>query len=202
MELSKRSIKKIEEIIDGATRQFNLYGFNKTTIDGIAAATGVSKVTIYKYFSNKQVLYEHILKQIYLVEFNAIEEIIESELPFKEKIDHIIDVRVRKYDDDNILKVDPNYIFSSELRAFNKEHTSKMGLLNNKLYEQGKQEGLIRLDFSNELMDLYFKVIRSGLRDNYSSISVQSKEHLSKLLEILYAGVIGCPVVAPKKETE
>ena len=199
MELSNRSKQKIEQNIARATKEFNRYGFIKTTIDGIAASTGVSKVTIYKYFDNKKTLYEHILKRIYLVEFNAIKNIIESDIPFKEKIDRIIHVRVQKYDDDNILKVEQDYIISDQLKLFNKEHTEKMARLNHQLYEQGKKEGLIRTDITDEQLNFYFAVIRSGLRENFTSLNQFGRENLSKLLEILYAGVLGCPVQQAKE---
>lgn len=199
-ELSDRSKKVIRLIIEGATQEFIRYGFFKTSIDGIAAYTGASKVTIYKYFNNKQNLYEYILKEIYLTEFNAIKEIIQTDLSFEEKIDKIIEVRIHKYDDNNVLKMEKNYILSEDLKEFNNRYSNEMTMLNKSLYEQGKKEGLIRQDITDELLDLYFTIIRSGLRENFTSLQIFGKDNLHKLLDILYAGVLGCPKAQAKEK--
>ena len=63
MELSKRSQKKIESILQNAEKLFIKYGFNKVTMDSIAYEANVSKVTLYKYFPDKHHLYEMILME-------------------------------------------------------------------------------------------------------------------------------------------
>lgn len=192
MELSKRSIKKIESIIAGAQKEFIKYGFNKTTMDGIAATSGVSKVTVYKYFEDKQAIYEHILKEIYLNEVNRIEEIINTELDFSTKVDQVVNIRLEKYRKDDILTVEQNYIRSKSLNAFIEERVAIMDKLNHKLYEQGKVEGLIIPDLTDEVLNEYFRVIRSGLIVHFDRLKTVGDENLNQLFELLYAGVLGC----------
>lgn len=48
----------MEEIIQIATKLFLTLGFKSVTMDDVAAKMGVSKKTLYKHFSNKEVLIE------------------------------------------------------------------------------------------------------------------------------------------------
>ena len=57
--------KKSEKIIDTAARLFIQNGVKKTTMDEIAQTANVSKVTIYKYFGDKDGLYFSLGKNIY-----------------------------------------------------------------------------------------------------------------------------------------
>lgn len=54
----QRSIKR-EAVLSAAVRLFNLKGFHATSLDDVAAILGVTKPTIYHYFSNKdEILFE------------------------------------------------------------------------------------------------------------------------------------------------
>ena len=192
MELSNRSLKKYNSILKNAEKEFIKYGFNKVTMDSIANTANVSKVTLYKYFSDKQILYEHILKENYFKEFNIIEETIHSDMRFNEKIDKIIKTRLAKYYSSDRLIVEKNYDQSDEMRTFISERTIIMESLNTKLYAQGKEEGMIRIDLTNETITKYFEIIRSGLIANFSTLQDIQNEDLSILFEVLYAGVLGC----------
>lgn len=74
-----------EKILNKAADMFLSYGFKSVTMDDIASELGISKKTIYKYFSNKVVLVDastesiqqtidNAIKQIQEQNYNAIEE--------------------------------------------------------------------------------------------------------------------------------
>ncbi len=84
-----------ESILQKAGDIFLTYGFKSVTMDDIANEMGVSKKTIYKYFSNKEQLVDEstlvvqekvdeILKEITLAGYNAIEENFVIKNVFKE----------------------------------------------------------------------------------------------------------------------
>ena len=84
-----------EKIISKASEMFLKLGFKSVTMDDIAAEMCISKKTIYKYFSNKELLIEQttatvhkeiheIINTIILKEYNAIEENFEIRKMFKE----------------------------------------------------------------------------------------------------------------------
>jgi AcrR family transcriptional regulator len=89
----KRMMK--EKIINKAKEMFLKLGFKSITMDDIACEMCISKKTIYKYFSNKDVLIEESVEmvhkevhetidQIVSKNFNAIEENFEIKRMFRE----------------------------------------------------------------------------------------------------------------------
>ncbi len=84
-----------EKIINKAKEMFLRLGFKSITMDDIACEMCISKKTIYKYFSNKDVLIEQSVEmvhkevhetidQIVAKNFNAIEENFEIKRMFRE----------------------------------------------------------------------------------------------------------------------
>lgn len=192
MELSNRSQKKVDSILLNASRLFVQHGYHKVTMESVAQYANVSKVTLYKYFNDKQVLYEHILKDIYLLEYNEIVEIINSSLSFEKKIDGVVKARIKKYYDKTKPIFQGEISLSYDLQKFIKKYTKLMSQQRTKLYNQGKKEGYICEDITDETLEMYFKIIQKGLVSEFKDLGELENDSLAKLLKILYAGVLGC----------
>ncbi len=95
--IQKSDFRKMmkEKIINKAKEMFLRLGFKSITMDDIACEMCISKKTIYKYFSNKDVLIEQSVEmvhkevhetidQIVAKNFNAIEENFEIKRTFRE----------------------------------------------------------------------------------------------------------------------
>lgn len=54
---------KDEAILEGARRCFFEDGFSSTTMENVAARAGVSKVTVYKRFEDKEALFEAVVRR-------------------------------------------------------------------------------------------------------------------------------------------
>lgn len=83
--------KKAEKILDSAVAYLILYGVKKATMDDIAGFANVSKVTIYKYFIDKETLYLETAKHIFSLYVDRIEHIAESRDALVEKMLGFID---------------------------------------------------------------------------------------------------------------
>ncbi|HWV39568.1 MAG TPA: TetR/AcrR family transcriptional regulator [Vulgatibacter sp.] len=57
MSAPAHSPAKREQILDGATSVFRELGYQRASVDAIAAAAGVSKATIYNHFRDKEALF-------------------------------------------------------------------------------------------------------------------------------------------------
>ncbi|BEV71628.1 MULTISPECIES: TetR/AcrR family transcriptional regulator [unclassified Paludibacterium] len=53
-----RDPERMRKVLEAAQEQFRLHGYERTSMEGVAHASGVSKVTIYRYFPSKEALFE------------------------------------------------------------------------------------------------------------------------------------------------
>lgn len=54
--MTKRPIK--ERILDAAEKHFDQYGVQKTTLQGVAEQVGISRMTVYRHFKDRQALFD------------------------------------------------------------------------------------------------------------------------------------------------
>lgn len=59
----RRKESRPREVIDAALSLFGEFGFAQTRLDDVAAKAGISKGTIYLYFSSKQDLFEAVIHE-------------------------------------------------------------------------------------------------------------------------------------------
>lgn len=190
--LTTRSKRKIQSIIENASRLFVQHGYHKVTMEGISQYANVSKVTLYKYFEDKQTLYEYILKQNYLDEYQNVVEAIEGDLPFDDKIKEVVKTRIKKFYDKTIPVYSGEVTLSRDLQEFIKKYRKKMEEYRFELYKQGRLQGYIREDISTQTLEMYFKVIQNGMIAVFKDFNDLDDERFQQLLNVLYAGILGC----------
>ncbi len=64
MQKTSKSLKKAEQILKGALPQFLENGYARASMDRIASSAGVSKQTLYSYFSDKDGLFHALIEHI------------------------------------------------------------------------------------------------------------------------------------------
>ncbi|TLS38078.1 TetR/AcrR family transcriptional regulator [Pseudalkalibacillus caeni] len=67
------SIDRKQSIINAATGSFTMYGYKATTMDQVAKLANVGKGTIYTFFSNKEELFNEIVRGM-ILEAKAVAE--------------------------------------------------------------------------------------------------------------------------------
>jgi TetR/AcrR family transcriptional regulator len=82
-----------EQIIKNTAKRvfFSEGRFNATTQD-IADAAGVNRTLLNYYFRSRDILFEQVFKEAMEETGNRLNQVIESSLPFKQKIENFIDV--------------------------------------------------------------------------------------------------------------
>ena len=81
---------KKEQIIQTSRKLFHQFGFKKVSMDEIAKEAGVTKKTIYTYFSSKEELLEYFIVEEIENMKEIIEEVEKKHLSFFEKINEAI----------------------------------------------------------------------------------------------------------------
>jgi len=77
---------KREQLLRTGKDLFWKFGIKRVTIEEICKESGVSKMTYYKFFSNKSDLVKSIMDEIYTRSVEDYRNIMESDLPFTEKV--------------------------------------------------------------------------------------------------------------------
>lgn len=58
------TVDRRKQVIDAATKSFSMFGYKATTMDQVARIANVGKGTIYTFFSNKEELFDEILRLV------------------------------------------------------------------------------------------------------------------------------------------
>lgn len=78
--------KKYQDIIETGKRLFFNFGSKRVPVEEICREAGVSKVTFYKYFKNKDALVKVIRDEIVSTGFENFDQISEMDISYPEKI--------------------------------------------------------------------------------------------------------------------
>src|SRR5690554_5735283 len=85
----RRREQKKKDILQAALDLFMKYGTQKVSVSEIAKKANVSQVTIYNYFESKDLLINEVLKYYIDKVWNEQIQILDSDLPFNEKLQTI-----------------------------------------------------------------------------------------------------------------
>jgi AcrR family transcriptional regulator len=58
------AIDRRQQVVDAAAKSFALFGYKATTMDQVAKIANVGKGTIYTFFTNKEELFQEIMKRL------------------------------------------------------------------------------------------------------------------------------------------
>jgi AcrR family transcriptional regulator len=161
----KRTEAKKKLILKCASELFDKHGFEKVTLEEIASGANVSRVTIYKYFQNKEKLHMEILKNLVLHTIDSIDAIIREDLPFPDKFKKIILMKK------SMAILTDNRFIESTIAADGElggimtvDSLKRIAVIMQKFIAQGKREKFIHHNLTDETINNYFKLMRAGLK--------------------------------------
>jgi AcrR family transcriptional regulator len=190
---TKHAIKKVNIIKKSALDLFNKYGVNKVSIDEIADYANVSKVTIYKYFKSKDGLYKEIVKMLFDENIDALQNLINNDIPFLEKLKFLITTKTssQQYMKGTFVYelIKEDYEIEEYLKN---NYLSRVKELIFSFIEQGKKEGYIDRSLSNEIIYLYMEILKAGLREKSSDMKpiITNKDTFENLINLYFYGLI------------
>ena len=144
--------KKYIQIIKTAKTLFWKYGIKRVTIEEICATAGVSKMTFYKFFSNKYTLVRHILDRIFDESLSKYNSIMASDQNYKDKVSDLV-----------LLKMESTKEISHEFLSdfYNLEDTEL------KAYMQQKKEENLTLMMNDIILAQKNGDIRAGIKPEF-----------------------------------
>ena len=154
--MTEKYNQKQHDIISTGKDLFWKHGFKRVTVEEICREAGISKMTFYKYYPNKQALVMAILDGVMTESIRKYREIMDSNLPFKEKV--IEQIRLKKEQTETMSNefFDDLYVHGDpEMREYMQKMTRKNLQMISDDYIHAQQQGYIRKDIKPEFI-LYF----------------------------------------------
>jgi AcrR family transcriptional regulator len=180
-----RSTIKYQSILKEASRLFARNPFEKVTMEAIARYANVSKVTLYKHFSNKLTLYEHLIKMQMEKEREFTRNIVTDLIPYETKLKKLFNFYLERKMQTDVPTLDTKLILSLDMTKYIKNHKAKMKRLREKLYNEGRMNEYLPMDCSDSFLETLFFTIVEGLQTQsfrYSRMNPDEKELLFSLI--------------------
>lgn len=175
--------KKCTQLIETAKDLFFKHGVKRITIEEICKESNVSKVTFYKYFSNKDELIRHIRDELIEEGFSKFDEINELDIGFPEKVELITQWRINFFSN---IKSD---FIQDILSVEDTIEEMKRRYLKN--IEAAQIKGEVRNDLSPELIWLVTEKLNELVKDgSWKEIFTDYREFQKQLRRMYFYGLL------------
>jgi len=183
-----------ERIIDQATQAFLAYGYTVVTTEAIAARLGISKKTLYRYFTSK----EELLRSVVEREMGRVEEaldavLLDPGLRYLDKLGRIIEIISAQ-----IARLGKSFawdVYRSAPHVWRVVEEFRHRVLFEKvgaLIREGADRGFVRPEISFSLVLRLLRAVMENVLhpETMSELELSPEEAYRSLFDILYAGIL------------
>lgn len=181
--------QKRAAILLAAEKLFLQHGIKKVSIKTIAAAAGVSQVTIYNHYHGKNELVEIVVENIINKLITQYQEVINSPNSFMIKLELILKLRIKAISNGSW------YLLSAAAADINIrqkiEHSLGVMLkkINHQLVQQGKKEKIINPAIESETIEQYIEMFRNWFDESKTAATNEKKAN--DFLQLFLYGIRG-----------
>lgn len=181
-------------IINKCSEIFAYSGFSKISMDEVSSSLGMSKKTLYKYFSNKEELVKTVILEFRDSTLSHIEAVLQdTDIDNYQRLVRVLDItgkqlsRIRKPILEDLRKYMPEFWTEIEERR---------RVILTQVYEgiisDGKKEGVFREDTDVEFFILmYMSLVTSIVNpDVLSKIPYNPSQVFQKIVNTLFTGIL------------
>jgi len=163
----KKRNKSQEAILQAGKSLFWKYGVKRVSVEEISKEAGISKMTFYRHFKNKNELIEKIMKRLFEWGLEEYQSVMRQEIPFAQKIEQIILKKFENTQDVSQEFIKDMYINGNEdIQKMITEYTvTTLNEFKNDLIEAQKK-GWIRKDIKIELIMKMRDVMTGAIQDD------------------------------------
>ncbi len=186
------SNQKRKKIIAVGRGLFWKHGFKRVTIEEICSEAKVSKMTYYKFFSNKMELIKTILDELFKESITSYREIMDSDIPFSEKITRQIELKMKgtadmstEFANDLMLHAEPEIVEFYTLRK------NEILVMVHADYVKAQKNGEIRKDVKPEFLIYFLNHIYEMLADEKLIQLYNSPNEMAmELIRFFFYGIL------------
>ncbi len=184
--------QKQQDIISTGKDLFWKHGFKRVTVEEICREAGISKMTFYKYYPNKQALVMAILDGVMTEAIRKYREIMDSDVPFKEKV--LEQIRLKKEQTETMSNefFDDLYVHGDpEMREYMQKMTRKNLQMISDDYIHAQQQGYIRKDIKPEFILYFLNHMFEMVEDKQLTMHYKDTQELAmELVRFFFYGVL------------
>ena len=183
---------KYQQILGTASELFYKYGIRRVSIEEICKTAQVSKMTFYKFFQNKIDLVLVMMQKIYDVAEEEIDNIVNADIPFTEKVKLTIEMKKRQTEfigqelwTDMLLNPIPEVEQFIEMK---KKYFVKKIL---DIYIAAQKEGDIRADIKPEFIFYILNLLTETSKDeNLLKLYDTPKDLAEEVIKFYFYGIV------------
>lgn len=183
---------KKQQIVSTARDLFWKFGFRRVSIEEICREANVSKMTFYKHFKNKDELIKYIIDLITGIAMKKYREIMDSDMPFIQKVDKSIQLKMESSDEMSQEFFDDFHKNASpELREyFNKLVRANLQTIQND-YIDAQKKGDVRPDINPGFILYYLdKILEMARDENLMKIYKSPPDLINELTRFFFYGIL------------
>ncbi len=183
---------KKEQILRTGQDLFRRFGIRRVTVGDICQEAGVSKMTFYKHFSNKVDLAVRIFGQLYDDYYVYFEHLFSSDISFEEKLSGLIKTKLDAAENMSLEVV--HDLYRSEFPALKdvfEQQQKRFLTMTLNFIRQGKKEGYIRKNLSNEFILLQINQMAEMIRNDDLLALYDNTQTLTRdMLDYFFYGIL------------
>lgn len=174
--------KKKKAILEVTAKLLRERLISDISMDEIARLAHVSKVTIFKYYENKNKLMNLVIRKELDFMVESIQKIIATDTDFHEtfhQIYHFKIKQIRLMTDiflQNMMKQ-----YAANPSFFDEDTRQIQHLVYQELFRKGRAEGQISEDYTDEDLFLYVDIISEGMKSIPLETMIKHSEHLTEM---------------------
>jgi AcrR family transcriptional regulator len=182
-----------ERILTRSDEIFRQFGYNKVTMEKIASDLGISKKTLYRYFSNKDHILKEIVKENKCQANDFIAALVNDDsLPFIDKLEKYLNFiaqlssRLEHPMVNDLMKCNPE--IWKDIEEFRTQHAYKNF---SSLIELGMREGVLRTDVNIDVIIVaYVAAVHSLMNPNtLAKLPISANQAYNDIIKVLFEGV-------------
>ncbi|UCH13316.1 MAG: TetR/AcrR family transcriptional regulator [Bacteroidales bacterium] len=183
---------KKQQIVSTARDLFWKFGFRRVSIEEICREANVSKMTFYKHFKNKDELVKYIIDFITGIAMKKYREIMDSDIPFTEKVEKSIQLKMESSNDMSQEFFDDFHKNASpELHDhFNKLVHANLNTIQND-YIKAQKQGDVRPDINPNFILYYLdKMLEMAKDENLMRLYKSPPDLINELTRFFFYGIL------------
>jgi AcrR family transcriptional regulator len=192
-ENTRENVSKNKLVVSGKAL-FYKFGYRKVTVEEICEAAGVSKMTFYRFFENKNDLVKHILMELAQDGVKAYQAIMSQDIPFEDKIrETMLKKReaAKQYSEEFLNDVYRDQ--GSDILVMLKKMSAESMVLVMQDYKKAQEQGCIRKDLNLAVIPYIMNKMNEMIQDPAMLAIYGNNIHdiMTELSNVFFYGILG-----------